>query len=107
MSGGNGSSGWLDMAPQVEELILDRGVTVPGWHAEDETRRRFTDQVAKLQETLNQNLRTLAGAKNFEQTVMSLAAVIHLLNARLGELPGDSPQVELELDDANRKSQAA
>lgn len=48
MSGGNGSNGWLDMAPQVEELILDRGVTVPGWHAEDETRRRFTDQVAKL-----------------------------------------------------------
>jgi pilus assembly protein CpaF len=36
------------MAPQVEELILERGITVPGWHAEDHARRRFQDQVAKL-----------------------------------------------------------
>jgi pilus assembly protein CpaF len=46
MGGNNGH--WLEMAPQVEELILERGVSVPGWHAEEGTRRRFQDQVARL-----------------------------------------------------------
>lgn len=55
-----------------------------------------TGQVAKLEETLNRNLATLAGAKHFEQTVMSLAAAIHLLNARLEELPGERTDVELQ-----------
>jgi biopolymer transport protein ExbB/TolQ len=41
-------------------------------------------EVAGLQQALNQNLQTLAGAKNFEDTVMSLSAAIHLLNTRLG-----------------------
>ncbi|MBN2218195.1 MAG: MotA/TolQ/ExbB proton channel family protein [Pirellulales bacterium] len=55
-----------------------------------------TGQVAKLEETLHRNLAALAGAKHFEQTVMSLAAAIHLLNARLEELPGEPIDVELE-----------
>lgn len=55
-----------------------------------------TGQVARLEETLNQNLAALAGSKNFEQTVMSLAAAIHLLNSRLGEMPSDAPRVQLE-----------
>jgi len=55
-----------------------------------------TEQVTKLQEALNNNLVTLAGSKNFEQTVMSLAAAIHLLNSRLGNLPSDAPLVQLE-----------
>jgi len=61
--------------------------------------------VAGLQETLNSNLRALAGAKHFEDTVMSLAAAIHLLNTRLGELPAKAPVVHLE--PARRKGQAA
>lgn len=44
-------------------------------------------KVTSLQEALNNNLNALAGAKNFEDTVMSLAAAIHLLNTRLGEGP--------------------
>ena len=55
-----------------------------------------TGQVAQLEETLNRNLNTLAGAKHFEQTVMSLAAAIHLLNARLEEMPGRHACVELK-----------
>ncbi len=43
-----------------------------------------TGQVAKLEETLNRNLESLAGSQNFEETVQSLAAVIHLLNTRIG-----------------------
>jgi biopolymer transport protein ExbB/TolQ len=42
-----------------------------------------TGDVIKLETTLNANLRSLAGATNFEDTVMSLAAAIHLLNTRL------------------------
>lgn len=39
-------------------------------------------QLRRLQETLNQNLTTLAGAGTFEQAVHSLTAAIHLLTAR-------------------------
>jgi len=64
-----------------------------------------TDQVAALQQALNANLGALAGARNFEQTVISLAAAIHLLTARLGELPAETPDVELE--PARQTGQAA
>ncbi len=52
--------------------------------------------VARLEETLNRNLAALAGAKNFEDTVMSLAAAIHLLNARLQDGPAAAPAIHLE-----------
>ncbi|NUQ65936.1 MAG: MotA/TolQ/ExbB proton channel family protein [Pirellulales bacterium] len=64
-----------------------------------------TGQVAKMEDTLNRNLAALAGAKNFEQTVMSLAAAIHLLNARLGDAPAAAPTVHL--GPSRRSSQAA
>jgi hypothetical protein len=56
-----------------------------------------TGQVEKLESELNRNLNTLAGAKNFEQTVLSLGAAIQLLNAKLGALPStDTPAVDLK-----------
>lgn len=56
-----------------------------------------TGDVAQLEETLNRNLGALAGAKNFEQTVMSLAAAIHLLNGRLADVPANTtPPVTLQ-----------
>ena len=61
--------------------------------------------VKKLEIELNRNLAALAGARNFEETVMSLAAAIHLLNARLGHLPADGPRVQLDAD--ARKGHAA
>lgn len=45
---------------------------------------KATGEVAKLEHTLNRNLKALAGAKNFEDTVMALSAAIHLLNSRVG-----------------------
>ena len=42
-----------------------------------------TGDVAKLETVLNRNLETLAGSKNFEDTVMSLSAAIQLLSTRL------------------------
>jgi hypothetical protein len=47
-----------------------------------------TSQVARLEDALNRNLAALGGSQNFEETVQSLAAVIHLLNARLGQNAG-------------------
>jgi biopolymer transport protein ExbB/TolQ len=54
-----------------------------------------TGYVTRLEESLNRNLAALAGSRNFEETVMSLAAAIHLLNSRLAALPG-APTVQLE-----------
>lgn len=42
-----------------------------------------TGDVAKLENVLNRNLESLAGSKNFEDTVMSLSAAIQLLSTRL------------------------
>lgn len=64
-----------------------------------------TGQVAKLEETLNRNLATLAGAKHFEQTVNSLAAAIHLLNAHLEDTP--DPRAEVKLQPKKVSGQAA
>ncbi len=55
-----------------------------------------TGEVASLQDTLNENLKSLAGAKNFEDTVMSLSAAIHLLNTRLPETQAGVAPVQLE-----------
>ena len=50
-----------------------------------------TGQIAKLEDRLNQNLAALSGSRNFEETVNSLAAVIHLLNSKL--TTGGEPQI--------------
>lgn len=63
-----------------------------------------TAQVTRLEEALNRNLASLAGARNFEETVMSLAAAIHLLTGRLAETPA-GPKVRLE--SPRRTNQAA
>jgi biopolymer transport protein ExbB/TolQ len=54
-----------------------------------------TGQVARLEAELNKNLAALAGTRNFEETVVSLAAAIQLLTTRLAQ-PGDVPRVELK-----------
>ncbi|QDU27457.1 MotA/TolQ/ExbB proton channel family protein [Anatilimnocola aggregata] len=54
---------------------------------------RAAGDVVQLEKALNSNLSALAGSKNFEETVMSLAAAIHLLNSRLGR--SDAQHVEL------------
>jgi biopolymer transport protein ExbB/TolQ len=56
---------------------------------------RVAGDVVQLERALNDNLSALAGSKNFEDTVMSLAAAIHLLNTRLSHSP-ESPHIELK-----------
>jgi biopolymer transport protein ExbB/TolQ len=47
----------------------------------------------RLQETLNQNLATLAGAGTFEQALHSLTAAVHLLTARVGPTAAGSTRL--------------
>jgi hypothetical protein len=61
-------------------------------------------EVARLEDSLNRNLNALAGAKHFEQTVMSLAAAINLLGAKLADTPAATP---IKLDGNRRAVQAA
>ncbi|MCC9604955.1 MotA/TolQ/ExbB proton channel family protein [Blastopirellula sp. JC732] len=51
-------------------------------------------EIASLEQTLSRNLDSLAGAGHFEETVLSLAATINLLNNRIGD--SGSRRIELE-----------
>ena len=55
-----------------------------------------TGDVVQLEQALNANLATLAGAKNFEDTVMSLSAAIHLLTTRINGPPDSTAVVDLK-----------
>ena len=50
-------------------------------------------EVTRLEDALNRNLAALSGAKHFEQTVLSLAAAVNMLSARLAESPNASDSV--------------
>lgn len=54
-----------------------------------------TGTVTSLEQKLNDNLQALAGAKNFEDTVLSLAATIHLLNSRLAPADESGHRIDL------------
>lgn len=62
-----------------------------------------TGDIVKLETALNDNLHLLAGSKNFEDTVMSLSAAIHLLNARLGHTESGQ-KVELGKSDTQGRA---
>ena len=69
-----------------------------------------TGDVEQLQDALNRNLAALAGAKNFEQTVLGLAAAIHLLNGRMVESASGSMypwSAPVQLESKRRTSKAA
>jgi hypothetical protein len=65
---------------------------------------RVAGDVVQLERALNGNLAALAGSKNFEDTVMSLSAAIHLLTTRLGHAPDGT---HIELKHAQVKGRAA
>jgi biopolymer transport protein ExbB/TolQ len=66
---------------------------------------KATGDVKTLESALNQNLQALAGAKNFEETVMSLSAAVNLLSSRASRMPENAIQVDLQKSTA--KSRAA
>ncbi len=62
-----------------------------------------TGQVQRLEDALNSNLASLAATQQLSETLVSLAAAVQLLNARLGQLLA-APQVEIK---PHPKSKAA
>jgi hypothetical protein len=64
-----------------------------------------TGQVRRLEEALNSNLATLAGAHHFEETVVGLSAALQLMSAQLGRPL--SLRDEISLDGDQRTSRAA
>ena len=60
-------------------------------------------EVTRLEDALNRNLAALSGAKHFEQTVLSLAAAVNMLSARLAE----SPNAPIRLETTRRSVHAA
>lgn len=56
---------------------------------------KVAGDVVQLERALNDNLSALAGSKNFEDTVMSLSAAIHLLTTRLSY--SESSHVDLKI----------
>lgn len=74
-------------------------------HMASEAGRQLQSALASsLGETLAVHARGQSEARRFEETVASLAAAIHLLNARLGETPHPSTALH---DRARKASQAA
>ncbi|MCL6503186.1 MAG: hypothetical protein K6T86_10905, partial [Pirellulales bacterium] len=59
--------------------------------------------VQRLEDALNSNLAALAATQQLSETLVSLAAAVQLLNARLGQLLA-APQVEIK---PHPKSKAA
>jgi biopolymer transport protein ExbB/TolQ len=57
---------------------------------------RATGNLITLEKSLNENLEALAGARNFEETLLSLSAAIHLMSARLGAAPGKAAYADLK-----------
>lgn len=54
-----------------------------------------TNQIKQLEETLNDNLQSLAVTQNFEQTIDELSAVLQLLGAHLGKTLVSGETIEL------------
>ena len=63
-----------------------------------------TGQVTKLEDALNRNLASLAGAEHFHDTMLNLSAVINLLNARLGHVAPLGKSVDLRKDNSLGKA---
>ena len=59
-----------------------------------------TGQIHKLEEVLNRNLATLGQTANFEETLVSLAATVQLMSARLGQLNPTTTTHDVRLGDS-------
>ena len=92
--------GWSQMSKTASEQTHSALVAAAGeLAAKTDVLGRAVEaagEVTKLESSLNRNLAALAGAKHFEQTVLSLAAAVNMLGARLTESNGSSEPVHLE-----------
>ena len=59
-----------------------------------------TEQIIKLEQTLNHNLAALNNSRDFDQTIHSLTAAISLLNSRIASTNPPSKPVQLNRENA-------
>ncbi|GIW95216.1 MAG: hypothetical protein KatS3mg110_3257 [Pirellulaceae bacterium] len=85
---------WLVELHQNQRLLQQQLESAQQQLALLERLTTATGDLLRLEDALNANLEQLAGAKHFEETVMSLAAAIQLLTARL-QPPHELRRVEL------------
>jgi biopolymer transport protein ExbB/TolQ len=99
---------WAQMAVEASEKVKAAMSAAAGELAERaavlERAVVAAGEVTRLEEALNGNLAALAGAKHFEQTVLSLAAAVNMLSARLAETPLAAP---IKLESLRRTAHAA
>lgn len=82
-----GADRWDDIRRGMEQQASLLGAQLEAISQQGDLMLRVLDatgEVQNLEAALNQNLSALAGAKNFEDTVMSLSAAIQLLTSRVG-----------------------
>jgi len=100
---------WSQMAGAAGEQVKGAMSAAAGELAERaEVLQRAVEaagEIVRLEDALNRNLTALAGAKHFEQTVLSLAAAVNMLSARLAETPNVA--APLKLEPLRRTAQAA
>jgi len=79
--------------PLTEALLRQHELTQKQWEMWQQQQQQLqqvlqaVSEICSLEEALQQNLAAVSGAHNFEQTLEQLAAVIHLLNTRVAQLP--------------------
>jgi biopolymer transport protein ExbB/TolQ len=98
---------WATMSESAAEHVQRAMVSATGELVrQTEVLQRAVEaagEVTGLEDALNRNLAALAGAKHFEQTVLSLAAAVNMLSARLAE----SPNAPVRLESTRRSVHAA
>jgi len=84
----NGHNGWLRLLPQVEGMIVEQGIVVPGWRAGQAERKRFQDHLA----------RALAGSHlvSDDAQVVEAAGVLARASTGLGVLEEIAAQPGVE-----------
>jgi biopolymer transport protein ExbB/TolQ len=99
---------WAQMSAEASEKVKAAMSAATGELAERaavlERAVAAAGEVTRLEDALNGNLAALAGAKHFEQTVLSLAAAVNMLSARLAET---APAAPIKLESVRRTAHAA
>ena len=99
---------WAQMTAEASEKVKEAMSAACGELAERaavlERAVAAAGNVVRLEDALNSNLAALAGAKHFEQTVLSLAAAVNMLSARLAET---TPAAPIKLEPLRRTAHAA
>jgi hypothetical protein len=90
---------WQEMLSMLDKSTQSLGAQYDELRRQGEVMQKAVDATARiiqLEDALNQNLTSLRQSNHFDETVNSLAAAIHLLNAKLGDARVQKIQLSTE-----------